>query len=125
MMEADKIEQRQVLVHKNLKKHLETKVLSRKDKEQVVLDLEKEFITVNIYNTAEKIEEYPVNIQKLVWRALHYKCEIEIRNSILPTTPKHYEKLAKYKEAFKQTQKLILKMCAKYHFNDIIIESKI
>ena len=40
-----------------------------------------------------------------------------------PTTSKYYEKLAKYKEALKQTQKLILKMCVKYNFNDIIIEN--
>ena len=81
------------------------------------------FISVNKFNAAVNIEEYPIAIQKLVWRALHYQCEIEIRNQMRPTTSKHYEKLTKYKEALKQTQKLILKMCTKYNFNDIIIEN--
>ena len=70
---------------------------------------------------AEKIEKYPVAIQKLIWRALYYKCEIKTRNSMRPTTHKYYEKHAKYTEAFKQTQKLILKMCKKYNINGIII----
>ena len=123
-MEADKIEQRQVLIYKDVKKQPEIELKSKIDKELVILDaLKNRNITVNIRNAAEKIEKYPVTIQKLVWRALHYKCEIETRSSMHPTTQKFYEKLIKYNEAFNQTQKLILKMCNKYNFNGIIIES--
>ena len=124
-MEADKIEQRQVLVYKKLNNQPKTEVQYRIQKEQSVLDQQKEFfITVNICNAAQKIEEYPIVIQKLVWRALYYKCEIETRNSMPPTTLKYYEKLAKFIEVFNQTQKLILKLCVKYNFNDVIIENK-
>ena len=123
-MEDVNIEQRQVLLYKNVKKYPDIELQYRIENEKVVLNtLKNQNITVNIRNAAEKIEEYPLAIQKLVWRALHYKCEIETRSSIRPTTQKFYEKLTKYSEAFKQTQKLILKMCKKYNFNGIIIES--
>jgi len=81
-------------------------------------------VTVNIRNAAEKIEDYPEIIQKLVWRALQYQCEIKTRQSESLTTSKDYEKLTKYIEAFRQTQKLILKMCKKRNLRRIIIEKK-
>ena len=89
----------------------------------VVLDIQKRpHITVNICNASEKIEEYPEVIQKLVWRALHYKCEIETRQSITSNTPELYEKLMRYIEAFRQSQTLILKMCKKRNLRGIFID---
>ena len=91
-----------------------------------VLKIQKgQSITVNICNAAEKIEEYPEAIQKLVWRALHYKCEIETRRSNTLNTKEHYEKLTKYIEAFRQSQKLILKMCKKRKLKGIFIDGGI
>ena len=108
---------KQILVYKELEQVVEQKVTP------VTLTVEiTKCITVNICNAAEKIEEYPENVQKLVWRALHYKCEIETRRSMPPTSSEHYEKLTKYIDAFRQTQKLILKMCMRQKFRDIIIE---
>lgn len=82
-------------------------------------------VTVNICNAAEKIGDYPDAIQKLVWRGLQYQCEIKTRRAESPRSPKDYEKLTKYFEAFKQTQKLILKMCRKRDLRWIIIEQEI
>lgn len=79
-------------------------------------------VMINICNAAERIKDYPEIIQKLVWRGLQYKCEIETRNSESPTTLKYYEKLEKYIEALEQTQKIILKMCKKYNLNEIVIK---
>lgn len=108
---------KQILVHKDLEKVAEQKVTP------VTLTLEiTKCITVNICNAAEKIEEYPEAVQKLVWRALHYKCEIETRQSMPLSSPEHYVKLTKYIEAFRQTQKLILKMCRRRKLRGIIIE---
>ncbi len=108
---------KQILIHKNLKKSAEQKVIPI----TIKVEIEKS-VSVNICNAAEKIESYPETIQKLVWRALHYKCEIETRQSMLPTSPKDYEKLTRYIEAFRQTQKLILKMCRRQKLRGIIIE---
>lgn len=125
-MEDDKIEQRQVLLYKNANKTLETELQYRIKLEPVVLEIQKgKCITVNICNAAEKIEEYPEAIQKLVWRTLRYKCEIETRRSITLNTTEHYEKLTKYIEAFRQSQKLIIKMCKKRNLGGIFIEGGI
>ena len=108
---------KQILVHKDLEKVVEQKVTP------VTLTLEiAKCITVNICNAAEKIEEYPEAVQKLVWRALHYKCEIETRQSMPLSAPEHYVKPTKYIEAFRQTQKLILKMCRRQKLRGSIIE---
>lgn len=79
-------------------------------------------LTVNELNASEKIEGYPVAIQKLVWGALHYKCEIKARLSMSLRTPKDYEKLTKYIETFRHTQQLIIKMCKRHNLEWIIIE---
>lgn len=79
-------------------------------------------ITVNKWNASEKIEGYPEDIQKLVWRVLHYKCEIKTRQSMSPRTYKDYEKLTKYIETFRHTQQLIIKMCKRNNLEWIIIE---
>jgi len=78
---------------------------------------------VDVCNAAEKIKDYPEPIQKLVWRALHYQCEIETRRSKPLRTSKDYEKLTKYIEAFRQTKKLIMKMCKKRNLRWIIIKN--
>ena len=82
-------------------------------------------VTVNICNAAEKIESYPENIQKLVWRALHYQCEIKTRRSEFLRSPqptaKDNEKLTKYIEVFRRTQQMIIKMCRKRDLKWIII----
>jgi len=118
--------QKQVLMYKNANENLETELQYSIKQKPYVLEIQKEqFITVNICNAAEKIEEYPKAIQKLVWRELQYGCDIEVRQSMFPTTTKHYEKLAKYIEAFFQTQKLIEKMCKRKNLPPIIIENKI
>jgi len=108
---------KQILIHKDLEKVAEQKVTPV----TIKVEIEK-CITVNICNAAEKIENYPEAVQKLVWRALPYKCEIETRQSMSPTSPEHYEKLTKYIETFRQTQKLILKMCRRQNLRGIIIE---
>lgn len=108
---------RQILIHKDLEKSAEKKI------KPVTLKVEIEkSIKVNICNDAEKIEEYPEAVQKLVCRALHYKCEIETRLSMSPTSPEHYEKLTKYIEAFRQTQKLILKMCRRQSLGGLLLK---
>ena len=125
-MEDDKIRQKQVLVYKNADEILESELQYSIKQKPIILDIQKgQFITVNICNAAEKIEKYPEAIQKLVWRALQYRCDIEVRQSMSPTTTKHYEKLAKYIEAFNQTQKLIEKICKRKNLTPIIIENKI
>jgi len=117
------MEQKQVLIHKNEKKVLKPKLEYNVKVESVVLDKQKDrCVTVNICNAAEKIEDYPEPIQKLVWRALQYKCEIEARRSMSLVSPTHYEKLTKYIETFRHTQQLILKMCKKRNIVGIIIE---
>ena len=124
-MEDDTIRQRQVLVYNNADETLEIELQYSIKQKPVVLGIRKEqFITVNICNAAEKIEEYSEAIQKLVWRALQYRCDIEVRQSISPTTTKHYEKIAKYIEAFNQTQKLVEKICKRKNLPPIIIENK-
>ena len=93
---------RQISVHKDLEKVTKQEVIPVTLK----VEIEKQ-ITVNICNATEKIEDYPEAIQKLVWRALQYKCEIDTRRSAGLITPEHYEKLSNYIEAFRQSQKLI------------------
>lgn len=80
-------------------------------------------LTVNIMNASEKIEEYPESIQKLVWRALQYKCEIDARRSSMDSREyyKNCEKLTNYIEAFRHTQQLIIKMCKRHNLKWIII----
>jgi hypothetical protein len=108
---------RQIPVYKDLEKVTEKKVIP------VTLKVEVEkYVTVNICNAAEKIADYPEPIQKLVWRALHYKCEIGTRRSMSLSSLKHCEKITKYIEAFRQTQKLIFKMCRRQKLIGIIIE---
>ena len=108
---------KQILIYKDLEKTVEPDLIP------VTLEVEiEEFETVNICTAAEKIENYPESIQKLVWRALHYKCEIETRLQQLIRSSEHPEKLTKYIEAFRQTQKLILKMCKRQNLRGIIIE---
>ena len=109
---------KQILLHRDLDTAVEQKVAPVTLK----VEIEKQLI-VNICSAAEKIEEYPITIQKLVWRALHYKCEIEARLSMNLTSSKNSEKLTKYFEAFKQTQKLILKMCKRQNLRGIVIEN--
>jgi hypothetical protein len=108
---------RQIPIHKGLEKVTEQKVIPVTLKVAV-----EKCVTVNICNAAEKIAEYPEAVQKLVWRALQYKCEIEARRSAGLITPEHYEKLTKYIEVFRRTQKLIYKMCRKQNLRDIVIE---
>lgn len=123
-MEDDKIKQKQVLVYNGPKKNSKPKIQYTIEVEPVVLDKRKR-VTVNICDAAEKIEVYPDTIQKLVWRALHYKCEIETRQAGYLGTYKHCEKLMKYIEAFRHVQLTIIKMCKKRNFNPIIIEGGI
>lgn len=79
--------------------------------------------TVDMMNASELIGDYPESIQKLVWRALHYKCEIDARRSIdVRQYGKECEKLTKYVEAFRNTQQLIIKMCKRHNLKWIIIE---
>ena len=125
-MEDDTIRQKQVLTYKNTDETLETELQYIDRQKPVVLEIQKrQFITVNICNAAEKIAGYPEALQKLVWRALQYRCDIEIRQSSSPTNIKHYEKLAKYIEAFNKTQKLIEKMCKRKNLPLIIIENNV
>lgn len=82
-----------------------------------------ETLTVNMLNAAEMIGNYPESIQKLVWKALHYKCEIDARQTI--GSRRYYkecEELTKYAEVFRPTQKLILKMCNRHNLKWIVIE---
>jgi hypothetical protein len=107
----------QITVYKDWKKATQQKVIPV----TIKVAVEKR-VTVNICNATEKIEDYLEAIQKLVWRALQYKCEIDSRRSTGLITPEHYEKLTKYIEAFRQTQKLIFKMCRRRNLGDIVIE---
>ena len=107
----------QILVHKELEEVIEQKVILK----TLIVEVT-EIITVNICTAAEKIEAYPEAIQKLVWKALQYKCEIETRQSMSPASSEHYKKLMKYIEAFRQTKKLILQMCKRQNLGEIIIE---
>lgn len=107
----------QISVHKDLEEVTEQKVIPVTLKVTV-----EKCVTVNICNAAEKIADYREAIQKLVWRALHYKCEIETRQAMPMSSPKLCEKLTKYIEAFRQTQKLIFKRCRRQKLGRIIIE---
>ena len=74
-------------------------------------------------DAAQKIEKYPDAIQKLVWRALYYKREIETRNSIpFGTQNGEYEKLTKFIESYRHAQQLIIKLCKKQDLRPIIID---
>ena len=70
-------------------------------------------LTVNECSAAEKIKDYPEDIQKLVWKALRYKCEINALRSTSLRTYNDYERLTKYIDTFRNTQQLIFKMCKK------------
>ena len=94
------MEQKQVLSYGDTKKILKPIVLEKG-----------KCLTVNECNAAEKIKDYPEAIQKLVWIALHYKCEINALQSMPLRTYEDAEKLTKYIETFRQTQQLIFKMC--------------
>lgn len=111
-----KMEQKQVLSYGDTKKILKPIVLEKG-----------KCLTVNECNAAEKIKDYPEAIQKLVWRALHYKCEINALQSMSLRTSKDYEKLTKYIETFRHTQQLICKMCKRQNprcLRWIIIEDR-
>ena len=80
-------------------------------------------ITINDRTAAEKIGEYPEAIQKLVWRALYYKREIETRKSMtLGRWSEENTKLSRYIDSFRHAQQLILKMCKRRNLRPIVID---
>ena len=82
-------------------------------------------ITVNDRNAAERIERYPEAIQKLVWRALYYKREIETRQKSGSWGWRHDDvKLTKFIESFKHVQQLILKTCKRQNLKQIVIDGE-
>ena len=120
-----KIEQKHPKTNRNAKRDLQPNLQWTKKSEPIAFDYDKEKqLIITDRDAAEKIEEYPDAIQKLVWRALYYKREIENRQ---PTTlgiiqNGEYEKLTKYIESFRHAQNLILKMCKKWDLMPIIID---
>lgn len=117
-------------IRKDMKKDLGLELPETQRSTPYALKTEtKKGVTVNICNAAEKIGDYPEAVQKLVWGALHYQCEIETRRSkslrSLQPTAKDYEKLTEYFMALRQAQKLILKMCKKCNLGGIIIEGSV
>lgn len=124
----EKMQESQILIHKDI--YRDTKQVLKPNKQYYIkvksVVLSKE-ITVNECNAAEKIKDYPEAIQKLVWIALHYKCEINALQSMSLRTSKDYEKLTKYIEAFRHTKQLICKMCKRQNprcLRWIIIEDR-
>jgi len=119
----DIIKEIQILIHKDIyrdtKQVLKPNIQYHIKAKPIVLSKE---ITVNECNAAEKIKGYPEAIQKLVWRALQYKCEIKARRSMPMRTNEDYTKLTKYIETFRHTQQLIIKMCKRKNLGWIIIE---
>jgi len=86
-------------------------------------DIEKvQHLTVNDRTAAEKMEEYPEAIQKLVWRALYYKREIETRQSA-PWGRRCEDDatILKYIESLRHVQRLILKACKRQNLRPIVI----
>ncbi len=73
--------------------------------------------------TPDKIESLPVDIQKLVWRALFYKSQITMyeREYTLRKDDKIFEKLSKYREAFRNMQEILNKKCKSKGLESIII----
>ena len=120
-----KTEQKQVLIYNDAKDKIKTELLHPTILKTVILDLKKrQQLLINECNAAEKIECYPESIQKLVWRALYYKNEIRARKAMFLRGCKQDDKLARYIEAFRHTQQLILKMCKRQDLEGIIIEEK-
>jgi len=73
--------------------------------------------------TPDKIESLPTDIQKLVWRALFYKSQVTMyeREYALRKDDKIFEKLNKYREAFKNMQEILNKICKSMALESIII----
>jgi len=73
--------------------------------------------------TPDKIESLPIDIQKLVWRALFYKSQVTMyeREYALRKDDKIFEKLNKYREAFKNMQEILNKKCKSKGLESIII----
>ena len=118
--------QKQVLIYSDDKNKIKTELLHPTILKPVILDLKKrQQIVINECTAAEKIESYPESIQKLVWRALYYKNEIRVRKAMFLRGNEQDEKLAKFIEAFRRTQQLILKMCKRRNLEGIIIEEKL
>ena len=117
------MQESQILIHKDI--YRDTKQVLKPNKQYYIkvksVVLSKE-ITVNECNAAEKIKDYPEAISKLVWRALHYKCEIKARRSMPMRTNEDYTKLTEYIKTFRHTQQLIIKMCKRKNLGWIIIE---
>ena len=113
------------MIYNDAKDKIKTELLHPTILKPVILDLKKgQQLLINEGNAAEKIECYPESIQKLVWRALYYKNEIRARKAMFLRGCKQDEKLARYIEAFRHTQQLILKMCKRHDLEGIIIEEK-
>lgn len=73
--------------------------------------------------TPDKIESLPVDIQKLVWRALFYKSQITMYEREYRTRKddKTFEKLGKYHEVFKNMSEVINRKCKSKGLENIII----
>ena len=69
-------------------------------------------IKISVF-TPEKIDNFPKDIQKLVWRALLYKSQIvEYKKEyIAKNDDKILEKLIKYCEAFRNMQGILDRKC--------------
>jgi hypothetical protein len=117
---------RQILVHRDMGKGLKLDLQYNTKVTPIVLDVKKgQCITVNVCNAAEKIKNYPETIQKLVWRALHYKCEVNTRQPTSSCSHEDYMMFTEYVEAFRHAQQLIMKMCKSLGLGCIIIEGGI
>jgi len=73
--------------------------------------------------TPDKIESLPIDIQKLVWRALFYRSQVTMyeREYALRKDDKIFEKLNNYREAFKNMQDILNKKCKSKGLESIVI----
>jgi len=108
---------KQILIYKDLEINTDKKILLDTFKDEI-----ENYLKINKCNAAEKIENYPESIQKLIWRTFYFKSEIDTRLQQLNISTKDLEKINKFIEAYNQTQRLILKMCKRQNIKGIIIE---
>lgn len=119
------MKRKKALVDRDVKKDLNLDLQYIIEGKPTVFNLEKaQHITVNDRNAAVRIERYPEAVQKLVWRALYYKREIETRQKPGSWMWRHEDdvKLSKFIESFKHVQQLILKMCKRRNLRLIVID---
>ena len=122
--DKDKMEQKYARISRNAKRHLQLDLQYIKKSPPFGFDHDKGLqLIITDRDAAQKIEKHPDAIQKLVWRALYYKREIEARNSIaLGVQNGEYEKLTKFIESYRHAQQLIIKLCKKHGLRPIIID---